>query len=180
MKLSSIINQGYMDDLRTVYKNCKEVKKVADKQPYAIIHLYSASGLSYGTPQKVKFKTFSEAKKYVEDNVFGKENWGEVHDNQTAHIYRNNKWKASKYAALDNDAERIVQKEIAQVEQKLDQIHNKLENLKYNPDIEPETEALHSIIVTLWSVSKDLKHASYESIGKEMIRTGNYILRTLV
>jgi len=56
MKLSSIINQGYMDDLRTVYKNCKEVKKVADEQPYAIIHLYSASGLSYGTPQKVKFK----------------------------------------------------------------------------------------------------------------------------
>jgi hypothetical protein len=113
----------------------------------------------------------------TKNTIDGLENKGEFM-NHVAKLKKSAQLLKAK--ALENDAETIVQQEIGQVVQKLSDIDKKLSDLKYNPDLEPETEALHSLIVSLWSVCKDLKNSHYEFIGKEMVRTGNFILRTLV
>lgn len=66
---------------------------------YTTMHTYTL-GLSRGKAPRLKSASLQEAKKHVEDSIFGKEDWAEVVDGDVTWIYRKNKWSKASAASL--------------------------------------------------------------------------------
>jgi hypothetical protein len=71
--------------------------------------------------------------------------------------------------------------QLSQIAAKLKQIEkNFASKVKYDANDDPDTEAVHSTLVALWSIVGSVADSDFEGAGKTMGNQGKYMLRTLV